>query len=230
MRDSSTKRGAADIAADLKRSIMSGELMRDEKLPAERELADANGVARGTVRAALRKLADDELIEIRHGSGVYVRWENPNPVQALMEAVDDGDLLAARLALEPELCRLAAASARAANIETMARLCVRMEAATGEPSTFLEADASWHAALARCTGNRLMIGMFDQISAARRNDRSVERRRDAMTPDAITAFNAQHRQILAAIRVGDGDRASMLMKRHLEASRANAAGEAQPSI
>ncbi|MEL6795145.1 MAG: GntR family transcriptional regulator, partial [Pseudomonadota bacterium] len=185
MKDSSTKRGAADIAADLKRSIMSGELMRDEKLPAERELADANGVARGTVRAALRKLADDELIEIRHGSGVYVRWENPNPVQALMEAVDDGDLLAARLALEPELCRLAAASARAANIETMARLCVRMEAATGEPSTFLEADASWHAALARCTGNRLMIGMFDQISAARRNDRSVERRRDAMSPDAI---------------------------------------------
>ncbi len=53
--------------------ILTGELPPGAKLPAERNLAQMTGVNRGTVREALRKLEALELVEIRHGDGVYIK-------------------------------------------------------------------------------------------------------------------------------------------------------------
>lgn len=52
--------------------ILSGRLRVGEKLPPERQLAEALGVARGTVQRAYLKLATSGVVEIRKGSGTYV--------------------------------------------------------------------------------------------------------------------------------------------------------------
>lgn len=62
----------ASLARDLQASIIAGHLKPGSLLPGEIELAEAHGVSRGTVRAALDILARDGVVERRRGSGTRV--------------------------------------------------------------------------------------------------------------------------------------------------------------
>jgi GntR family transcriptional regulator len=60
------------IYADLRDRIAAGRLPAGSLLPSQRELASQFGVSIMTVRQALQLLADDGLMQARHGSGTYV--------------------------------------------------------------------------------------------------------------------------------------------------------------
>jgi len=61
------------LAAALRERIVAGEWPPATALPAETALAAQHGVALGTLRQALELLADQGLIERRHGKGTFVR-------------------------------------------------------------------------------------------------------------------------------------------------------------
>lgn len=61
------------IAAKLRAAILTGKLQPGEKLPSQNDLATRYGVARETVKSALRVLDHERLILSRQGSGAYVR-------------------------------------------------------------------------------------------------------------------------------------------------------------
>lgn len=61
------------IAAKLRAAILTGKLQPGEKLPSQNDLASRYGIARETVKSALRLLDHDRLILSRQGSGAYVR-------------------------------------------------------------------------------------------------------------------------------------------------------------
>lgn len=61
------------IAAKLRAAILTGKLQPGEKLPSQNDLASRYGVARETVKSALRVLDHERLILTRQGSGAYVR-------------------------------------------------------------------------------------------------------------------------------------------------------------
>jgi GntR family transcriptional regulator len=61
------------VARTLMRDIMAGRLPDGARLPPEREMAAALGVAVGTLRKALADLAERGLLERRQGSGNYIR-------------------------------------------------------------------------------------------------------------------------------------------------------------
>lgn len=66
------------IVADLRSKIEAGEFADDNgKLPSERELSKRHRVSADTARKALRALAAENLIDIRPGSGAYVRTWKP---------------------------------------------------------------------------------------------------------------------------------------------------------
>lgn len=74
------------IAADLRRSITSGERGPDSRLPGENDLMAAYQVARETARKALAQLINEGLAAPRRGAGVYVRGFRPvirNGIQRL---------------------------------------------------------------------------------------------------------------------------------------------------
>ncbi|GAA5503679.1 HTH-type transcriptional repressor NagR [Deinococcus xinjiangensis] len=60
------------VAQGIKERIRTGLLQSGTALPAERELAQALGVSRVTVRGALALLAEQGLLTRRHGSGTFV--------------------------------------------------------------------------------------------------------------------------------------------------------------
>lgn len=213
------KPGSAEIATTLKRAILGGELMRNERLPAERMLAERYGVSRGTVREALQRLQKERLVDIRPGSGAYVTTPDAGPAPLPIESARPLELMDARFALEPHMCRLAVLHADRADFERMEQLMKRMETSFGDPMEFADADAAWHQALAESTGNNLLIGILNQISSVRNLDEWTRMRRLTLNEPTIAKYNAQHRQILNAIRAREPERAAVLMKEHLETAR-----------
>jgi GntR family transcriptional regulator len=65
------------IADRLRSAIRSGELGARARLPSERELTEAYGVTRMTVRQALEVLKTEGLVTAEHGRGVFVRPHPP---------------------------------------------------------------------------------------------------------------------------------------------------------
>ncbi len=65
------------IADEFAAKIEAGELAPGTKLPSERTLVTAYGVARNTVQAAMRLLAEAGMVVAQHGRGVFVRSPEP---------------------------------------------------------------------------------------------------------------------------------------------------------
>jgi DNA-binding transcriptional regulator YhcF (GntR family) len=68
------------IANVLRAAILTRRFEPGERLPSQNELADRYGVARETVKSALRALRDERLIVTRQGSGAFVRSQTERPV------------------------------------------------------------------------------------------------------------------------------------------------------
>lgn len=211
--------GAAEVAAELRREIADAKLQSGDRLPAERALAAKLGVARGTVREALGRLARDGLVEVRRGSGAYVTPSPDQQTNPIIENARPLELIDARFALEPHICRLAVLHARRTDIDEAERLLQVMEGAVHDPDTFAEADTQFHTLLAESTGNTLLIWMVSQISSVRNNDEWSRMRNLVLDPDTIELYNRQHREIVTAIRDRLAESAAGLMKQHLEAAR-----------
>lgn len=94
--------GYRELAALLREQITSGRLRPGARIPSEQDLRQAYGVARETARSAMRELAGEGLIVVRHGypSRVAVPVERAEVLQEL------GSMLLSRRATPEERERL----------------------------------------------------------------------------------------------------------------------------
>ena len=219
MAEQSIRVGAADIAGLIRREIAKGTLQLNDRLPAERQMAANYGVARGTIREALNRLEEEGFVEIRAGSGTYVVYK---PVEQASDAIVNAnplELIDARFALEPHMCRLAVLHGRKTNFKVLEELCEKMDEVVRDPLAWSDIDADFHTALAECSGNGLLIWVAQQINSVRREDEWTRMRNLTLDEKMIGVYNVQHRQIVNAIRTREPERAANLMKAHLESAR-----------
>ena len=168
--------GSAEIAGILRREISKGTFVARDRLPPERTLAESYSVARGTIREALNQLAAEGLVEIRPGSGTYVAIgasEGTNPMVANAGPLE---LIDARFALEPHICRLAVLHGRQQDFDRMERLMEVMEAPGTDSVLFANADTEFHSVLAETTGNGLLIWIVSQINSVRNQEQWAQMR------------------------------------------------------
>jgi GntR family transcriptional regulator, transcriptional repressor for pyruvate dehydrogenase complex len=150
------------IAALLLKKIIKGEMKVGEKLPTERNLALSFEVNRSTVREALKKLESLDVIEIRHGDGVYVKnyMESPNLelVNALFYLDDTLDtdilmtLLEVRRILVPEMAAIAALNRTEDHIKTLEEVVFH-----SQDSPVMRRDMLVHHTIALAGGNILYL-------------------------------------------------------------------------
>lgn len=211
--------GSAELAADLRRLIKAEELRAYERLPSERVLAERYRVSRGTVREALLRLEKEQMVEIRASSGTYVIFSEATNNTATIDNARPLELIDARFALEPHICRLAVLHARRADFDRMDLLLEKMEMSAADPIAFSVADSAFHSALVESTGNNLLLWMIEQVKSIR--DQTEWQRMRQLTLDSaiIAKYNVQHRQILNAIRAREPEKAATMMKEHLETAR-----------
>lgn len=150
------------IITQISLGIVSGDLKAGEKLPSTRELARRFQIHQNTISAAYRQLAEQNLVEFKKGSGVYVR-ENR------------GDLSnAAALDQIINLCFLEAAAAGFTPDEIKNNLRKRLTA--NPPAHFLvvESDAELRKILieevSSATDLRVRGIAFEDLSDKRPND------------------------------------------------------------
>jgi GntR family transcriptional regulator len=65
------------VADDLREAIERGELAPGQKLPSGRELAEKYKIARNTADEAIKLLQSEGLVDVKHGSGAFVRERRP---------------------------------------------------------------------------------------------------------------------------------------------------------
>lgn len=139
--------GAVQTAADaLRERILDGRLEPGARL-VESALTAELGVARHTVRAALRELAAERLVVVEPHRGARVAALEGADVTALYELRTALEVEAAHLALARHEGRLPPAVHEAADV--LARRC---RAARPRWSAVSEAHAQLHGALVRASG------------------------------------------------------------------------------
>ena len=213
------KRGSAEVAAEMRRAIEGGQFRRFERLPASRQLSETFGVARNTLRDALYQLEREGLLETRAGSGTYVTAADADPVPAPVGEATPLELIDARFALEPHICRLCVLHGRREDIDALDALCTKMEGAIKDPVVFSEADTAFHRTLAETTRNNLLVWLIGQINTVRSLDEWTRMRHLTLDESIINQYNVQHREVLNAIRSREPERAAAKMKEHLETAR-----------
>jgi GntR family transcriptional regulator, transcriptional repressor for pyruvate dehydrogenase complex len=151
------------VAQRLRREIVTGRLAVGERLPSEEDLTATFGIARTTLREALRVLESQGLIEIRRGRGGGPTVTKPDlqPVahglaMALqMDGVTFADLDEARQLLEPQVAGRLARTRTAADLERIGSAVENAAAAaeTDDPKVFGTAVVQMHETLMECSGN-----------------------------------------------------------------------------
>jgi len=194
----------ARIYADLRAELVSLERLPGEPI-SEAELAKSYGFSRTPVREAVRKLADEGLIEIFPQSGTFAARI---PLAALPETI------VIRKALEETSARLAAERGqRSQIIALLAQLERQREASrAGDRNAFHHADEAFHGAIAEAAGYRGIWTLVEQVKV------HVDRYRRLTLPQEgrMTRAIREHAAIAAAIESRDGARAAQAMGLHLD--------------
>lgn len=224
------------VLARIEERLVDGRLRPGDHLPPERSLAAEFGVARSSVREAVRVLEAMGLIRTQTGSGptsgAIIIARPLGGMQALMrlQVAASGfpvaDVVSTRLLLESSVAGVIAERAPSVELADARQLLDAMDDPALTAPEFLALDAQFHLALAQAAGNAvvatIMAGLRSSIEgyvlagAARVPDWNV----------MASRLRAEHRAVMAAIAAGDPATARTLIHDHISGYYHDAAPQA----
>jgi GntR family transcriptional repressor for pyruvate dehydrogenase complex len=210
-----------DVAQRITQLIQSASYSPGARLPAITDMARQFGVGSPTVREALKKLETVGVVDIRHGSGVYV-GRSPHSLlisNPVFEAAPTKkllvDLISARIPIETETAGLAATNATAEHLEEMARLLAEAGKSLDDAPLLNTVNLSFHRAIALASGNAVMHQILEVLSNLFGKEQAVILSIHGKRSDD----HAEHLEIHQALCARDPVLASQRMQRHLERVR-----------
>ena len=216
------------LAGLLREQILAGVYPQGTALSPERELVSRAKLSRPTVRAALRILETEGLVETRQGrnGGSFVRRVDEGDLTRAVNLfvrglpVDTSDLIETRTVLECTIARFAATRRGDDDLVAMRALLDDMEPlAEGHPEDFARKDTEWRMLLARAAGNQLLAGFVLALSSV-----GLPPVGDGQ-PTALVPLQERHellrsnRRIFQAIQQGDPAAAARRMARQFARMR-----------
>jgi GntR family transcriptional repressor for pyruvate dehydrogenase complex len=151
--------------------IERSRLMPGEQLPSERELMEALRVGRSTIREVIRHWLALGVVEVRMGSGTFLkRPVSANTVYLPLAIVNERDALLqtleVRRGLETEAGALAAARATAGDLEMIEARLVEMERVHHAEGTAGPEDLAFHLSIYDASHNPLFGQLLSQMRGA----------------------------------------------------------------
>jgi DNA-binding FadR family transcriptional regulator len=205
-----------DVVERIKRFIADQGLGHNQRLPPERRFCEQLGVSRVELRKALACMETDGLIWRHVGRGTFIGSRpvrNLDDLDFLRQLANPAQMMDARLAIEPELARLAALHATKSDVDEI-RACNQHCRDAEEWRSYEAWDNKFHHAIAKATHNKVLLYLFDTFNVVRR---SVvwEQARSTKRPTSDHFSFDQHDAIHAAIVARDAIEATARMREHL---------------
>lgn len=208
------------IADQIRTLIESGEVERGARLPAERDLAKQLKVSRPSLREALIALEIEGLLDVKVGSGIYVRQPAAaNHAAALAGAFGPFEVMHARWLIEGECAALAARHAGAEQVRAIREAHAHMVEETRSNPNPLEADRDFHVRLAEASGNSALVLLVQTLWDQRVGPlyRALEKKIEHPSMAAETL--REHQAIVSAIARHDAAGARAAARRHMDMTR-----------
>jgi GntR family transcriptional repressor for pyruvate dehydrogenase complex len=205
----------------------SGAIAPGTRLPPERQLAARLEVGRSAVREALAALEILGVVDVRPGSGTYLRGSASELLpQTLRWGVLLGErstleLLELRSGLEIYVARLAAERLTEKQLAGLGRYVAQMRESMGDLKAFVKADLAFHHDLATSVDNTVLLDLLQVVRSLLRVwvDRAVHDEGHAR--DALEEHDAVYRALVAR----DGDAAASAMAAHMATASARLSGQ-----
>lgn len=207
------------VAEHLRDLIHRGEVGPGDRLPPEREFAERLGVARISLREALKTLQQEGYVEVRRGprGGAFVT-ELHRPAETWRarmreQAGEIDDIIDFRIALETHAARLAAERRTRSDL-TALRASIKMLNATVSRATFRLTDSRFHGGIALAARS---LRLENAIHSIRGELFSPHDLLDYVEP--VEETREDHQAIYDAVRDADADAAEVLTREHIERTR-----------
>ncbi|MFF2955798.1 FadR/GntR family transcriptional regulator [Kitasatospora sp. NPDC057965] len=195
------------VIAQLRAQITSGEWPVGSRIPTEAALVEQLGVARNTVREAVRALAHNGLLDIRQGSGTYVlaTSELAGVMHRRFADAERAQVAELRATLETSAAGMAATRRTERDLVLIDAALARREDAwrAGDAEDFVQADAAFHQAVVAAAHNDVLAALYADLGEVTR----AHLRHD-VGPELIAERYLGHDKIVDAIRARDPQRAS----------------------
>ena len=219
-----------EIVENIERSILERKLVPGQKLPTEQELCAMFSVSRTAVREALRMLSAKGLVTIKKRSGIFVNdmtsTEAVSGLGLYLELKFEKDYILhvfnIRQAIEPHICRWAAANRSTANIWEMEKNLLKMQDCPPEDREAESLlDQEFHQMVAAASKNPVVPLVLQPVFSLMPRIRAMVY---THIPNCVSAALEYHRRILDAIKQRDEEGAFREMQIHI-ASAAEQANE-----
>lgn len=213
---------SAQIAEQIRSSILAATFSPGQKLPPERELAEQFGVSRPSIREALNILAAAGLVESHQGGGTIVKSlleiANGTPLSELIknERARALDVIEVRKSLEASTAYYAAQRALPDDVRNLEKIVAEMEENNAQNKPSIELDAHFHITVAQVTHNVVWLHLMQSIFDSMKEFQAGVWRAVYLTQDDHHSLFIQHRAVFEAIRDREPEQARRAMLTHLD--------------
>ncbi|MDO6731292.1 FCD domain-containing protein [Marinovum sp. 2_MG-2023] len=214
------------VQTSLEERILRGDLQIGDKLDSESKIARDFGISTRSVREAIQALETKGLVQRRHGGNTMVVRRDVNEFIGSLAvtvrqqlATEPGylrQLTDARRMIEVEVIDLHV-QAESPALDGVEAELARMRSARDANAfdEFVEADAAFHLALVRASGNRILAIMYENFANLINDMIRVSSR--VPTKSLAEAYD-EHEEIFTRIRDRDGPGAKALMRAQIARS------------
>lgn len=217
-----TKKISEEVCEILHEKIRNGQLKPGDRLDSVEYLAEQLQVSRSAVREAMAALKAMGIIEVKQGSGTFVKeipkqkLEFPLSTAILTYKENVPHLLELRKIIEVGTASSAAKNRTKEDIEILEGILEKMKTVQGDEELGEKVDFEFHIAIANASHNPLLPNLLNQVSGLT-IDLMRETRRIWLFSKQTTVEQLydEHMQIFLAIKQQNPDLAKLAMFSHL---------------
>ena len=203
------------VANTLVREIQAEKFVPGQRLPAERDLAQRFDVSRPTIREAIIALEITGHVDVRKGSGVYVRDESASTDEMAELDIGPFELIEARTLFECEIAGLAAELVTDDQIDDLEATLDDMDKENIAGVSGELADREFHLSIARITNNSAVVGTLEYLWDVRYHSPLCIRLMSKVRATGVRPIIQEHQTVIDAIASRDPEKARSAMREHL---------------
>ena len=210
------------VASQLSKLVSDGVIAPGNRLPSERELAEKLNVSRPTIREAMIALELSGIVEIRTGSGIYVK-EKKQFLSTDDKGIGPFEILEIRAILESQACAIAAKNITDEQIQQLKDTIVEMEEEEKRPNSSEKADWKFHNIIASASQNSAISSVINWLWELRNQSDLSAAFAARLRSEGVHPSIQDHKDIVVALEAKDPLLAQAAMQKHIENATAAAA-------